>query len=480
LSEATTQAVSNVKSREVTLNGAVNPSGLATTYRFEYGSTTSYGTSIPVLEETAGSGVEPIIKSQTIKALQPEQVYHYRIVATNAEGATYGQDVRFITTAVPTFNLAIGSSGSGSGQLNRPTGVAVDSTGNLWVADTENNRIEKFNAEGKYIGQFGTKGSGNGQFNKPQDLAFSGSNLWVTDSGNHRLQKFNAEGKYLEQLGSEGTGPGQFIEPYGVTIAEGHIWVSDAGDDRLVEFNSMGKYTREVHGAGYGGSLTGEVNNPTGIASGPDGQIWVADTGNNRVEQFGPEGEYLSTIGKPMDIVQFTAPYGIAVRPSGNLVISEQGADQVQVVLPTGEFLTQYGTNGSGPGQMSDPTGIDLGECGVEYLSDTGNARVEQWDRPTGPEAMTKEASTMISHQAVLRGAVNPCGLATTYRFEYGQTTAYGKSIPIPDESAGSGSQSLTMSKTVTGLMPLTYHFRVVATNSEGSSYGKDETFKVH
>jgi tripartite motif-containing protein 71 len=89
---------------------------------------------------------------------------------------------------------AIGSAGSGDGQFNYPQNIAIDANGNLYVADTGNNRIEKFDTNGVYLSQFGSFGSGNGQFNYPVGLAFDlHGHVYVSDVANNRIQKFDPE-----------------------------------------------------------------------------------------------------------------------------------------------------------------------------------------------------------------------------------------------------------------------------------------------
>jgi type II secretory pathway pseudopilin PulG len=134
-----------------------------------------------------------------------------------------------------------GSSGPGNGQFSFPEGIAVDSSGNVWVSDFDNNRVEEFNASGTYLSQFGSLGSGNGQLNSPQGVAVDSSgNVWVADTSNHRVEEFNASGAYLSQFGSFGYGNGQFDSPYGVAVdSSGNVWVSDLGNNRVEEL-----YTR--------------------------------------------------------------------------------------------------------------------------------------------------------------------------------------------------------------------------------------------
>ena len=112
------------------------------------------------------------------------------------------------THAIPS---TFGGSGSGAGQLSAPGGVATDSEGNVWVADTGHNRVQEFNSKGEFVRQFGATGSGNGLFAEPRGIAIdSKGNVWVADTGNNRVQEFNPKGEYLASSAASGTGNGQF------------------------------------------------------------------------------------------------------------------------------------------------------------------------------------------------------------------------------------------------------------------------------
>ena len=110
-----------------------------------------------------------------------------------------------------------GGKGTTNGLFNGPFGVAVDSSGNVYVSDSGNNRIQKFNSSGTFITQWGTFGGANGNFNSPIGVAVDGSsNVYVADVNNNRIQKFSSAGAFISRFGTVGSGDGQFHSPYGV------------------------------------------------------------------------------------------------------------------------------------------------------------------------------------------------------------------------------------------------------------------------
>jgi DNA-binding beta-propeller fold protein YncE len=191
------------------------------------------------------------------------------------------------------FVQAWGESGSGNGQFQYPWDVAVDASGNVYVTDTENHRIEAFTGTGTHLYQWGDSGSANGQFRYPMGVAVDASgNVYVTDPYNHRVQKFTSTGTYLTQWGSPGNGDGQFESLRGVAVDDsGNVYVVD-GDDvaggyhhRIQKFTSTGTYLTKWGMYGYG---NGQFYDPRGVAVDANGNVYVADMYNNRIQKFAP------------------------------------------------------------------------------------------------------------------------------------------------------------------------------------------------
>ena len=112
-----------------------------------------------------------------------------------------------------------GTEGSGPGEFSPPAGVAVAPTGEVYVTDLNNHRVQVFSGDGTHLYEWGTYGSGDGQFMHPRGVALDGGgNVYVTDSVNHRIQVFTSGGTYLRQWGTYGTGNGQFHNPFDVAL----------------------------------------------------------------------------------------------------------------------------------------------------------------------------------------------------------------------------------------------------------------------
>ena len=160
--------------------------------------------------------------SQTfsISGLDENTTYHFALQTAdevpNWSGLSNVTSATTLSSAPtpPEFVLGWGSSGSGDGQFDGASGIAVDGSGNVYVTDWLNHRVQKFDGEGTFLTKWGTQGSGDGQFEQPQGIAVDGSgNVYVADTENDRVQKFDGEGTFLTKWGIQGSGDGQFVGP---------------------------------------------------------------------------------------------------------------------------------------------------------------------------------------------------------------------------------------------------------------------------
>ncbi|MDP2860409.1 MAG: 6-bladed beta-propeller, partial [bacterium] len=309
-------------------------------------------------------------------------------LSTPADGAaTKGTPLG--SAANPVLFAKWGVPGTGNGQFTNPTGITADASGNIYAVDSDNNRVQKFTAEGVFITKWGALGSGNGQFTNPTGItADSSGNIYVIDSGNSRVQKFSSTGTFLTKWGVPGTGDGQFTNPRGITAdALGNVYVADTGNSRIQKFNSTGTFLTKW---GVPGTGDGQFTNPRGITADASGDVYVVDTGNFRVQKFNLAGTFITKWGSSgAGNGQFTNPWGIVADASGNIYVVDSDNNRVQKFTAEGVFITKWGALGSGDGQFTGPRGVAADPSGNIYVMDAGNSRVQRFFVPTSSVEFT-------------------------------------------------------------------------------------------
>jgi DNA-binding beta-propeller fold protein YncE len=265
--------------------------------------------------------------------------------------------------------------GSSQDYTHPPGGGIAVSGSHVYVADSGNNRVERFNLEGGEATQWGGYGAGPGQFAYPRGIAANESEVLVTDD-EQRVQRFSPEGAYEGSVGSLGTGPGQFGFTYGVALdGAGNIYVADDTNHRVVKLGPNMNFERAWGGFG---SKPGQLAFPRALASDPAGNTYVADTANDRVEVFDSQGDYLRSIGiSARGPGQLTMPRGLAIDPTGRLLVSDADGERVEVYSPGSDvFQEQWTAAGSHQRGLSAPAGIAIDPRGSVYVADPGSGRV--------------------------------------------------------------------------------------------------------
>ena len=180
---------------------------------------------------------------------------------------------------------SVGWYARGRRQFNDPAGIAISPiTGQVYIADSGNDRIQVLNPDLTFSHSFGKKGSANGQFKEPSGIAIDSQGLvYVADYGNHRIQKFTPNGKFVAQFGSKDSGPGHLKYPCGITIdtaGTGLVYVSVKGNNRVSVFTSDGVF---VSSFGSKGSNIDQFNFPLGLRLDKKGFLYVCDFFNDRL-----------------------------------------------------------------------------------------------------------------------------------------------------------------------------------------------------
>ncbi len=286
-----------------------------------------------------------------------------------------------------------GQSGSGTGQLNFPRAVALDAAGNIYVADSGNNRVQVFASDGTFLRGWGSTckldtgegcvDGGRGQFNEPWGIAVgTDGSVYVSDTWNHRIQRFTNDGQFVTSWGVFGSTGGElgqeglFYGPRAVVVGlDGNISVVDTGNKRVQVFQPDGVFVQQWGG---GGVVDGRLDEPVGLAQDADGRWYVADTWNRRVQRFSPVLEFeaqwavngwgsQSVVNKP----------ALAVDPQRKLVYAVDPENyRILAWNSDGEFKATWGLYGNDQESFSLPTGVAVGPEGQVVVADGDAHRI--------------------------------------------------------------------------------------------------------
>jgi hypothetical protein len=390
----------------------------------------------------------------------------------------------------------VGTHGTGAGQFDSPGGVAVnESTGDVYVADTNNNRIQRFAADGTFISAIG----------------------WGVDDGLPALEVCTSGC----QAGLAGTGDGQMDRPTGLGIdqATGDVYVGNLGSGTIAQLTGAGAFVRTFPGTPYDGNTVvfgtdalevaanGDVyvtargqtlrfdasgtpladfpahtTIPLAVAFDGNGDMLLSDDNNNasglyRFDTFGTE------LGR---IFQFAAPRAVAAdMPHAVLLVGQSsfGKTRFRTIDPDGTDRVRS----FGEGLVATPSGSAYNPSaslpgthgGAYYVADRPRDRlVIMASRPMAPEVVASSARDVRLTSASMRGTVDPGYDATTVRIEYGTTTSYGFTAAA-GTLPGDGFEHRADVELEELAPDTTYHYRVVAENAEGTTRGPDRTFRT-
>jgi tripartite motif-containing protein 71 len=274
--------------------------------------------------------------------------------------------------------------------FKNPYGLALDEQGNLYVGDDGNNRIVKFDSNGHFITQWGSFGKGNGQFaiNDPGfgSVAVSGQGaVYITDTSNARIEKFDLSGQFLSAWGTQGTGDGQFNQVDTLAVdRDGNVYVSEYLNHRIQKFDPSGKFLAKWGNFGAG---HGQFNDPE-VAVDEQGNIFEGDAVNLNIQKADSHGQFLVMWdtcgnGKPTTML----PWGVALDIQGDVYVTDHDNNRVCKYDGSGRFLTSWSVSGGNNDKSAFPGGIVVDKQGNVYVADFNNRPRFRWAAPAHPTA---------------------------------------------------------------------------------------------
>ena len=403
-------------------------------------------------------------------------------VAADAFGNVYvadagNQTIREILAGGRVITLAgsVGITGTNDGtgsaaRFTYPSAVAVDGAGNLYVADSQNSTIRKVAPGGivtTFAGMPGNSGSADGagsnaRFFEPNGVAVdTGGNVYVADTGNSTIRKITLAGVVTTLAGSAGNigsadGPGnsaRFYMPYGVVVdLAGNVYVTDTFNNTVRKVTAGGVVSTLAGLAGASGSADGtgsnaRFNGPDGAAAvDTAGNLYLADYNNNTIRKITPAGAVTTLAGLAGSsgandgfgsVARFYNPSGLAVDSAGDVFIADTENDTIREGLlpiippPITTFAGLAGSSGSTDGtgsnaRFNQPTSVALDIAGNVYVADYYNATVRMIN-PSG-------TVTTLAGQAGTVGSANGSGSAARFYNPSGVTVDNSYNVYVADQ----------------------------------------------
>ena len=366
------------------------------------------------------------------------------------------------------------SDGTGtSARFNRPYGMCVDTSGNIYIADKNNDVIRKVTPAGVVTTIAGTAGTvgfvdGTGSaalFNEPNAVAVDGTgNVYVADTGNDTIRKITPAGVVTTLVGTpgtsgstDGTGPAAlFASPAGICVdGSGNLYISDTGNSiirKVASGNVSTTFAGTAGNVGYGDGTGPSIsfNNPIGIAIDSSGNLYVADTNNNVVRKITSAAVSTTIAGSSVAsgdtdgigiFALFNSPRGVAVDSAGNVYVTDSANSTIRKITQGGVVTTLAGTPGDyanvpGTGAAAEfdvPIGIAVSSAGTVYVDTELGYIISQGTAATSlaPSILQQPVSQSISSgtTVVFHALANGLPLPTYQWYLNGAALSNGGSI---------------------------------------------------
>ena len=309
------------------------------------------------------------------------------------------------------FSKKWGTYGTANGQFNEPQGLVMSPSGEMYVADTGNHRIQMFKlanpcpngttqiASGVcFVRTWGAYGTANGQFNIPRDVALDSSGrVYVADTENKRIQMFKSNGQFIKSWNNDGPGTSEFGSIVGVAVdtTTNDLYIADHGQNSIHKFRlanpcSSGT-TKVTAGICFVTKWIIHVSPPGPPIEDPSSitvnsithLVYVLDSQRNLVLVFTGDGNLHSSWGSWLPGSgngELDSPHGIYIDSTGHVYIADTGNDRIQMFANDGNFITKWGLRGSSNGLFQNPYDVTVGgPLRHVFVTETGNNRIQEF-----------------------------------------------------------------------------------------------------
>ncbi|WP_108840578.1 IPT/TIG domain-containing protein [Aquimarina sp. Aq78] len=353
------------------------------------------------------------VSNNQIKAIVPARAFT-GLVTLSVNGTTLtGPEFSYTITEVNVSTIA-GSTlgfvdGQGSAaQFNKPIGIVIDTDNNLYIADSNNQKIRKITPQGVVSTLAGsTSGFADGQssaaqFYDPSSIAIdTDNNLYVTDTNNHKIRKITPQGVVSTLAGStsgfaDGQGSvAQFNRPYAIAIdTDNNLYIADSYNHKIRKITPEGVVSTlagNTEGFADGTGTMAKFSYPLGIAIDLDSNLYVTDYENHKIRKITPQGVVSTMAGSTLGsadgigtLAQFNFPLGITIDTDSNLYVADTENHKIRKITPQGVVSTLAGsTEGFADGtstsaQFTYPYGIIIDRDHILYVTDTNNHKIRK------------------------------------------------------------------------------------------------------
>ena len=272
--------------------------------------------------------------------------------------------------------FSYGAEGDEPGELNEPLAIALDPEGNIYIADTGNNRIQKFDKLGNFLKQVGGFGWEKEQFDRPVDVcAKTGLDVFVADYNNERIERYDKDLNYISSYYSdESLGETlQFGFPLAIDISNhGELFFLDGENMRAMKINSFGEPELSFGDFRWG---EGKLDQPYQLVVTDNDNVFISDQSANRIAVYDYFGNYTGELGRET----LVAPRGLTSDALGRVWIADAGNHCICLFDAQGHLLFSFGSKGQKIGSFENPNDVAVSNGNV-YVLDAGNSRVQVFE----------------------------------------------------------------------------------------------------